>query len=117
MFCPKCGDEMIRKDGVWSCVAGENGFSEVVDRILSERFASHVPSVHRSETRKTVRISRISPKGGDSTIVYVDPYYCPGCGVILKKDMTCPDCGVSIRDLLYPLVELFPHRARDGSWK
>jgi hypothetical protein len=108
---------MIRKDGVWSCLSGENGFSEVVDRILSERFANHTPSPRRQEPRKSVKVYRISEKHGESRIVTIPPYYCPGCGVILSEDMVCPECGVSIRDLLFQLVELFPHREKDGSWR
>jgi hypothetical protein len=117
MFCPKCGDELVRKDGVWTCVAGQNGFSQLVDGILTERFSGHMPSTHRGEPRKTLQVHRVSPKPRDSTIVHIEPYFCPGCGIILKEDMSCPECGISIRDLLFHLVERFPHRAQDGSWR
>src|ERR1700724_840291 len=88
---------------------------QFVDGILTERFGSHSPSPRRAESRKDIKVYRISERSGESRIVTVPPYFCPGCGVTLGEKMVCPECGVSIYDLLSQLVELFPHRDKDGS--
>jgi hypothetical protein len=110
MFCPKCGDELVRKDGVWSCIAGGDGFSELVDGILNERFGNHSPSPHHGARPKDINVVRVPLRDGGHEIVPIHPYYCPGCGVVLSEDMVCPECGISIRDLLFHLVERFSHR-------
>jgi hypothetical protein len=37
-------------------------------------------------------------------------WYCPGDGAPLNANLDCPQCGKHLRDLVYVLVELHPHR-------
>ena len=92
MFCPKCAAELVRRHGELMCIVGEMGLSKYVERVLTERYNTHTPSLQRSET-----------------ITEPHPWYCPGCGVILCRDLVCPECHLSLRDLQHQLVELHPH--------
>lgn len=99
MFCPKCAAELVRHDGELTCIAGEMGLSQNVERILTERYSKHTPSPRRGEPTKEQR-----------------PWFCPGCGVLLARDFVCPECHVSLRDLQRQLIEFHPHKNRDGEW-
>jgi rubrerythrin len=99
MFCPKCAAELVRRDGELTCIAGEMGLSQHVERVLAERYTGHIPSARRGETTAEPC-----------------PWYCPGCGVLLDRDLLCPECHVSLRDLQHQLIELHPHKAKDGRW-
>jgi ClpA/ClpB-like protein len=44
-------------------------------------------------------------------------WFCPGCGVPLDESNCCPQCGHSIRDQIYPLVELHPHSDEERALK
>ena len=39
-------------------------------------------------------------------------WYCPGCGIRLNDHLECTRCGHHLRDLVYTLVELHPHRGK-----
>jgi len=93
MFCPKCAAELVRRDGELACVVAEMGLSRQVEGLLTQRYGGHIRSPRRGE-------------------VTAEPYpwYCPGCGVLLDRDMVCPECHVSLRDLQHDLVELHPHK-------
>jgi Zn-finger nucleic acid-binding protein len=99
MFCPKCSAELVRRGSELTCVAGEMGLSQNVERILTERYSKHTASARRGEP---------------TTEQY--PWFCPGCGVLLGRDMLCPECHVSLRDLQHQLVEFHPHKNGDGRW-
>lgn len=92
MYCPHCGRVMERQDGVLTCSTGGVGFSQAVQEILIARFPEERP---RTWGEKVGR-SRFG-------------WFCPGCGVPLGAGMKCGECGQSIADLLYTLVELHPH--------
>lgn len=92
MHCPHCGREMTEVDGVFTCVAGDMPLSQAMQTTLTERFPTHQPRPSGIEFGR--RLAR---------------WFCPGCGVPLGPEMTCPACGGSIRDQLFHLVELHPH--------
>ena len=49
MFCPKCAAELVRRDGELTCIAGEMGLSQHIERVLTERYSGHTPSPRRGE--------------------------------------------------------------------
>lgn len=79
-------------DGVFACTTGDMPLSRAVNATLTERFPTPRPRPAGVESGR--RPGR---------------WFCPGCGVPLSAEMTCSMCGTSIRDLLFPLVELHPH--------
>ncbi len=93
MFCPKCAAELLPHHGELTCIAGEMGLSKYVERVLTERYSNHLPSLQR-----------------DEAIAEPHSWYCPGCGVPLCRDLGCPECHLSLRDLQHQLVELHPHK-------
>lgn len=80
-------------DGWLICEAGGVPLSRNLEATLTERFPMAKP-----------RASAIVDLGKRLT-----RWFCPGCGIPLDRDMKCRACGTSIRDLLFPLVELHPH--------
>jgi hypothetical protein len=92
MYCPHCGRGMWLADGVFACDVGGMTFSRHLHGILAERFPEQRPRPFAVEVGR--RLTR---------------WFCPGCGVPLGKGMECSQCGQSIQDLLWPLVELHPH--------
>ena len=99
MYCPHCGREMSLLDGVFTCVAGDMPLSAHMHAVLAERFPEHRPRSAKTEIGR--RIAR---------------WFCPGCGVPLGPGMVCTSCGRSIRDQLFGLVELHPHRDESDIW-
>jgi hypothetical protein len=93
MYCPYCGREMELIDGVFTCVVGDMPFSGHMHTTMSERFPTHKNRPADAEFGR--RLTR---------------WFCPGCGVPLDSNMACPKCRGSIRDQLFRLVELHPHR-------
>lgn len=96
MYCPHCGREMRPTDGVFTCDAGGMTFSRNLHDILTARFP--VPRPRSVGVEVGARVTR---------------WFCPGCGVKLRQDMTCGRCGQTIQDLLWSLVELHPHADRN----
>jgi hypothetical protein len=80
-------------DGWLTCVAGQMALSLEMRAILTERFPEPKPRPAGVEIGR--RLGR---------------WFCPGCGIPLAPELSCPSCGQSLRDLLFPLVELHPHR-------
>jgi hypothetical protein len=95
MFCPKCAAVLDLRSGTLTCVLGDMPLSQRLHNLLTQRYASGVPS-----PRKGV------------TSIEKDRWYCPGCGVMLNENLVCPECYRSIKDLQHELVELHPHKAR-----
>jgi hypothetical protein len=93
-FCPKCAEPMTRVEAELTCVAGGMGLSRHLEAALLVRFGDHVDAE--------------AVKSGD-------PYarwFCPACRVALNAEAACPKCRGSLRDLLFQLVEVHPHRDR-----
>jgi predicted RNA-binding Zn-ribbon protein involved in translation (DUF1610 family) len=99
MYCPHCGREMSLLDGSFTCAAGEMTLSSHLRDILSERFSRQKPRPFGVEVGR--RLAR---------------WFCPGCGIPLASELSCPSCGHNLRDLLVALVELHPHRDERGRW-
>lgn len=92
MYCPHCGREMRLVDGVFACDAGGMSLSPHLHGILTQRFPEQ----------------RLRPSGVEVGR-RLTRWFCPGCGVPLGPGMVCGQCGQSIQDLLFQLVELHPH--------
>lgn len=102
MFCPKCGRALVLKQ-VGSgrkelyCVQGEMGLSLAMQQTLEVLYGPNAvpqspnppfhPQVHRGLH-----------------------WFCPGDGERLDVQLGCSKCGKHLRDLVYPLVELHPHK-------
>lgn len=93
MYCPHCGREMIvDEEGVHRCVAGDMSLSQSFDEQLVARFPKH------RERPASVEVGR-----------RIGRWFCPGCGVPLTA-MRCPLCNGSLREYLFLLVDIHPHR-------
>jgi len=104
MFCPKCGDKMGQVNGLWTCRRGEMPLSPRMSEIFTDIYVlKNRPSEHRPITFK---------RGG--------LWYCPGCGVPAEErdgSVTCNQCGQFLDEFLWHLIELHPHRTKNGSWR
>ncbi len=91
MYCPKCCALMSNATGAWMCT---NGLE------LSANFGEKLEATYRSAFR-----------GGRAGSFKLQPgvWYCPSCGIQLDEQMSCDECGKSLRPFLYELVELHPH--------
>jgi hypothetical protein len=103
MFCPRCGTVLtVRSDERWGdilyCVRGDMALSRGMQEALERRYGT-------SDGGPQSPLSPYSPQihGGLT-------WYCPGCGVRLDEHLQCPRCARHLRDLVYQLVELHPHR-------
>jgi hypothetical protein len=92
MYCPHCGRGMRLVDGVFACDPGGMTLSRYLQGILTQRFPGQRTRPPGVEVGR--RLTR---------------WLCPGCWRPLGRGMVCGQCGQSIQDLLFPLVELHPH--------
>ena len=102
MFCPKCGNPLLLKHSESGreelyCVAGKMGLSPAMQQKFEERYgpnpmpqSSHPPFNQQSY-------------GGLH-------WFCPGDGEPLNAQLECPRCEKHLRDIVYQLVELHPHK-------
>ena len=67
-------------------------------------------SVHLASKLKERFLARATT-GSESKLRVGDSFYCPGCGRG-PAGTSCPNCGTSIGDLLFDMVELHPHAGR-----
>jgi hypothetical protein len=92
MYCPYCGDVMRQVESMLTCVQGDMPLSQTLQQLLTERFPiQRERSVHAEVGRRARR------------------WFCPGCGILLGARMVCNECGQSLQDQLFTLVELHPH--------
>jgi hypothetical protein len=91
---------MSLADGVFACIPGDMMFSPMMHQAMRERFSVDSPR------REEVQIGRQFAR-----------WFCPGCGVPLDESNCCPQCGHSIRDQIYPLVETHPHSDEEKALK
>jgi hypothetical protein len=107
MFCPHCGDPLVLKSAIGGredpyCVRGDMYLSQVVRRKLEERFCNP------EGTEPVLPVSRRFRPGGH--------WFCPGDGEVLDEYLECSKCGKHINDLAYMLIELHPHKDKNGWW-
>ncbi|HEX8178645.1 MAG TPA: hypothetical protein VF525_03795 [Pyrinomonadaceae bacterium] len=102
MFCPKCGDELTETRGELTCVRGEMSMSQY----LSVQFKD----CYERQVRAPREMPLSSGIGGD--------WFCPGCGIPAPEEpkgvVRCQQCGRSLNEFLYQLIERCAHR-RDRS--
>lgn len=97
MFCPKCGRLLERSEGELLCSWGDMGLSRNLERMLTQRFPDDAPP-QSSEPPFNRRFHGVFR------------WYCPGCGDALNPELECERCHKHLRDLVFILVELHPHR-------
>lgn len=102
MFCPKCGDPLILKhhergrDELY-CVKGDMGLSPAMQQKFEERYGPN-PLPQSSHPPFSQQFH-----GGLH-------WFCPGDGEPLNAQLECPRCEKHLRDLVYRLIELHPHK-------
>jgi PHP family Zn ribbon phosphoesterase len=106
MFCPKCGNEMIRQGKELYCPSG--------DMYLSMYLESRLAKAIESTPFEVVPAARLQPR----TL----PYFCSRCTheLVQANDSTqqCPECSLTIdRGIIHDLIELHPHKGPDGKWR
>ncbi len=97
MYCPRCGQELERVNGVWTCTRGNMPLSPHLSAELTDVY---LRKIRNAEFRPT-------------TFKWGGVWYCPGCGVPLQERdglMMCPQCGQSLNEFLFDLLELHPHK-------
>ena len=103
MFCPKCGDTLVEKNGVLTCVRGNMPLSPKLNRDFHDCFATNTRQPRESHWKNRI--------GG--------AWYCPGCGVRTTEEepgvVRCPSCKRNLGEFLLHLIELHPHRRLENS--
>lgn len=97
MFCPRCGDEMLEREGVLACVRGNMPLARDVRKGLQAAF--------EQRTRST------RPDLADAQCRWL----CPGCGAFMSRvegRVVCPECGGCLDAFIYPLTDFHPHLRR-----
>jgi hypothetical protein len=90
-------------NGEWTCLRGGMGLSEIVSRGMMD--------VYVKKSRSSVE--------RPSTFTWGGVWYCPGCGIQLSEHeglVACGQCGQSLNEFLWQLVELHPHTDGHGNW-
>ena len=101
MFCPKCGALLARREEPYPtfyCAPGDMALSAHLAAQLIQRYEGP-PSPSQSPLPAFNRQLHSSLR-----------WYCPGCGVRLDAHLDCAQCRKHLRDLVFPLIELHPHR-------
>lgn len=98
MFCPKCGDKLVRTGRELTCVKGKMGLSQNLEKRLTDCFILKIDK----------------PKEFKFSFVVGGNWFCPDCGVKeIEKEgfICCPHCGLSLNEFIFQLVEIHPHAA------
>ena len=99
MFCPGCGDKLEKVGRELTCVRGQMGLSQQMERRLTACFI----------------LKSVTPHESRLSIVVGGKWFCPGCGTSAREEngfIRCQQCGLSLNEFIYPLVELHPHAGR-----
>jgi hypothetical protein len=108
MFCPKCGNPLIPKQlengsSELYCTMGDMYVSQRLQQKLEERYGPY-PLYQSPNPPFNQRFH-----GGIH-------WFCPGDGERLTAELECQKCGKHLRDLVYTLVELHPHKTAKGGY-
>jgi uncharacterized Zn finger protein (UPF0148 family) len=97
MFCPFCGDQFVRRNGELYCASGEMGLSQMLEELLTLQYGG---------------LLHISVERPDFLPYYQGglEWFCPACGIPLDNELTCGQCGHSLENRVYDLVEFHPHK-------
>jgi hypothetical protein len=99
-YCPKCGQEVVEKDGIWACTSGGLEFSMRVGGQLAATYgASFLPG------RKP------------AAPMQVGVLFCPSCCAVLGREYVCPECHRSLRQFIFQLIEIHPHADGNGKYR
>ena len=104
MYCPKCGTLLTVRQSLSGhielyCEPGDMPLSPQLREVLEKRYGSGMASTLQSSLLLYSR----QLHGGLR-------WYCPGDRTRLNDHLESPQCGKHLRDLVYTLVELHPHR-------
>ena len=97
MFCPKCGDGLVEIEGWLTCVRG--------NMALRHELAAKLEECLITRTRW--------PSDKPWPVGIGGRWFCPGCGTPApereKGVVRCQECGRSLNEFIYALVEIHPH--------
>ena len=97
IYCPKCGSQMDTSGREFTCHRGQMGLSQ---RMRDELIAGFItPGVQTPPRAWSIGI------GG--------AWFCPRDATrMVESDgvLACPQCGRSLNQYVYQLIELHPHR-------
>ena len=96
MFCPKCSDELVKVGSEVTCVRGQMGLSQHLERRFTECFI----------------LGADRPRESRFSFIVGGKWFCPGCGVpAVEADgvVRCPLCELSLNEFIHALVERHPH--------
>jgi ribosomal protein L37AE/L43A len=100
LYCPKCGDGLTKRDGIWHCESGGLEFSASLGARLEARFKSCFKSGRKPEQPMRLGL-----------------WYCPACGIPLNETTECRACGLSLHGMTRELIELHPHLDPSGGYR
>jgi hypothetical protein len=96
MFCPKCGDQLERRENELTCLRGEMALSPLMETGLDAAF-----------------VSRTVVPGDDPLPFQVGGnWFCPGDAermIEVGGVIRCPTCERSLNHFVSQLVERHPH--------
>jgi phage FluMu protein Com len=102
MFCPKCGNELVRVGESLTCIEGKMVLDHFLEKRLTECYVSRVD---------TPRERRFSFQVGGT-------WFCPGCGVAAVESdgfVRCPECKLLLNEFIPRLVEIHPHKRKSDT--
>jgi hypothetical protein len=100
MYCPKCSAVLQEDPRGWlRCSSGKLELSVALSRQLRDTYGK----VARGAVTQPVLTGR--------------DLFCPGCAVpVTRATGVCPKCGVSLRPIMWSLMELHPHGDDTGRY-
>jgi ssDNA-binding Zn-finger/Zn-ribbon topoisomerase 1 len=106
MFCPKCGIQLRVQLSAHGrrelcCLPGNMCLSQDLQARFEQRYGAAA-----ADSARPTRSSVLVPPQVYGSL----HWYCPGDGIPLNAELECPQCGKHLRDMVYDLVELHPHR-------
>jgi len=107
MFCPKCGHVLVLKHfgsggNELYRVQGDMSLSLTMQQKFEERYGSNVAPQSPN--------TPFHPQFHGEL-----PWFCPHDGERLNAQLECSKCGRHLRDLVYPLIELHPHKKDENT--